>query len=933
MSAPRSERTDARLGTRLLALFVAAALLPVIVSDWLSLASAQRVARELGTEHRARQVRQASRQVFDRLVAGKTLLGSMLQTGTLGSGNGSSPSSVTVRGTRMFIAVAPANPEAGELFEMWTAAARRSTSRLHARTGPASELRTAVQSDGSTRILLGIGRTQQVEWLAEFEPQRLWAPLADAGDDGAWTVVDAHGVVLNRHRGDDFDPARVGDASSDAIDSSARLFMDAEFAAPDWIVSQRSPAPVVHWLGHPLDRWLALVAVLATLVAVLLARWQIGRALVPLRRLLTGTRRMAGGETGVQVALERRDELGALATSFNEMARRVDGQLAALRGLAGIDRAILAGAPIEEVATLVLTQLARAEPGWQASVVLRGAGGEWRHGRLALQGAGRPPRLIGLAPLEVPSAREQAAFDVALAPGPDMRDAPHRFSLPLPPDLGFVLPGPHSGSRVAVLLPLAPDGSDAALLALAAPAPGALDDTTVAGALALRDRLEVAFAARAREHALDWNAHHDSLTGLLNRLGLQQAIDACVVRPDPAFALLAIDLDNFKDVNDGHGHDAGDAVLRGVARRLSDCAGPGCSVARPGGDEFVILMPGADDIAARRLADRAVAALALPLSSGDVSHVLGASIGVAIAPAHGRNREELIRAADVALYAAKAAGRGRAAVFESALDRQARDRVRLVAELRDAITRREFVAYFQPRVRASDGVTTSAEALVRWRHPLRGLLPPGAFIEAAEHSGLIGEIGREMLDAACAQIATWRRAGALIERVSVNVSSRQLDDGSLPDVVRAALVRHGVPATALELEITESLLVGNAEATTVQLSALRALGVRIAIDDFGTGYSSLSALRTLPLDILKIDRAFVKDIGRGAGSEAIVHAIVTLARQLGLGLVAEGIETPEQAAALRALDCDELQGYLFGRPVPAGELDARLRPSLAAAPA
>jgi EAL domain-containing protein (putative c-di-GMP-specific phosphodiesterase class I) len=248
----------------------------------------------------------------------------------------------------------------------------------------------------------------------------------------------------------------------------------------------------------------------------------------------------------------------------------------------------------------------------------------------------------------------------------------------------------------------------------------------------------------------------------------------------------------------------------------------------------------------------------------------------------------------------------------------------MVAELRDAIARREFIAYFQPRVRAADGHVVSAEALVRWRHPQRGLLAPGLFIETAEHSGLIGDIGRYMLDAACAQIAVWRETGVPIERVSVNVSPRQLDDGSLPEEVRAALERNNVPASALELEVTESLLVNGSATITTQLSGLRALGVRIAIDDFGTGYSSLSALRALPVDILKIDRAFVKDLGRDKGSDAIVHTIVTLARQLGLGLVAEGVETQEQAAALRALECDELQGYLFGKPMPHDELAMRL---------
>ena len=279
----------------------------------------------------------------------------------------------------------------------------------------------------------------------------------------------------------------------------------------------------------------------------------------------------------------------------------------------------------------------------------------------------------------------------------------------------------------------------------------------------------------------------------------------------------------------------------------------------------------------------------------------------------------------MAMYTAKDAGRGRHAMFEEPLDARLLERSSLLADLRQAVARKELVLHYQPRVCVTDGSIASAEALIRWRHPTRGLLSPMVFIPLAEESDLIEVIGLWVIRAACAQLARWRREGVPIERLSVNVSPRQLQSGRLIEEVEGALVQHGVPWNMLELEVTESLLVGDARSASEQLGRLRERGVLIALDDFGTGYSSMATLRNLPIDVMKVDRAFVQDLSDDPSALAVTRAILTLAQALGKHTVAEGIETQAQADTLRQLGCDEFQGFLFSKPVPAAEFAALCR--------
>lgn len=317
------------------------------------------------------------------------------------------------------------------------------------------------------------------------------------------------------------------------------------------------------------------------------------------------------------------------------------------------------------------------------------------------------------------------------------------------------------------------------------------------------------------------------------------------------------------------------------------------------------------------LGERLCAALGSPFEARGTAMSLGASVGIAVHPQHGTSRDELIRCADLAMYAAKNLGRRRAVMFTTDLDAEAARRTWLHHDLQRAVERGEWELHYQPRIDARTGVALSAEALVRWRHPDRGLLGPAEFIQAAEETDVIVALGRWALARACAQLAAWRSAGLRLERVAVNVSARQLANFGLVDDVAHALQAHGLRPADLELEVTESVLVHDALVAQQVLQRLRALGVHVALDDFGTGYSSLAYLQHLPIDVMKVDRAFVKDLGASPSADAVIGAIVSLAHSLGKALVAEGVETPAQAARLYAMGCTELQGFLFSRPVAA----------------
>lgn len=407
-------------------------------------------------------------------------------------------------------------------------------------------------------------------------------------------------------------------------------------------------------------------------------------------------------------------------------------------------------------------------------------------------------------------------------------------------------------------------------------------------------------------------AYHDTLTGLGNRELFQRSLEQCLlVRPAAGVALLCMDLDHFKEVNDSFGHNVGDLLLKQVANRLVEVSGADAIVARLGGDEFAILVPGQVDTGFLfELAHRIIAVMGRHYEIDNVNVTVGSSIGIAVFPMHAAGPDELFCNADTALYFAKSGGRGRALLFQPEMTEQVRWKQALRADLADATHRRQFHLVFQPIVDLASNLVCDFEALIRWHHPHRGEVSPSSFVPIAEESGLINEIGDWVLETACAEAAGWpTKVG-----VTVNLSACQFRDQGLPARIEEILQRAGLPAPRLTLEVTESLLLESQQEATRMLTALRNIGVRIALDDFGTGYSSLSYLRTFPLDKIKIDRSFVNDL-ESPTSSAIIRAVVDIAETLGSAVIAEGVETRQQLDGIRKEGCGQAQGYFFSGPV------------------
>ena len=431
---------------------------------------------------------------------------------------------------------------------------------------------------------------------------------------------------------------------------------------------------------------------------------------------------------------------------------------------------------------------------------------------------------------------------------------------------------------------------------------------------------EASLAQKSQE--LAHLARHDALTGLANRtLFMEKAALALarMRRHDEEFAVLMLDLDRFKTVNDSFGHPAGDALLKEIGRRLQDTMRAVDCVARFGGDEFAVLLAPEKDQKGRvtALADRILSACAEPFSLDGHKIVLETSIGIALAPQDGDDADELITHADLALYKAKAEGRNRYCFFAASMEAQARSRRELEEDLRKAIARQEFELHYQTIVDLGGGVVSGVEALVRWQHPRRGLVRPNQFIALAEESGLIVPLGEWILRRACADAMQWP---AHI-RVGINLSPAQFKHGDLLGTLRSALHDTGLPPRRLALEITETVLLEDNAENLALLQEIRKLGVAILLDDFGTGYSSMTYVQMFPFDRIKIDKSFIQNMTQRAADAAIVLAIAGLGRSLDIPTVAEGVETAEQLVALRAAGCSFAQGYLFGRPVPAAELD------------
>jgi diguanylate cyclase (GGDEF)-like protein len=876
---------------------LAAAAMPLAVFALLAYAT---LADRLDVAARGRlteSAKYAGMRVYDRLVAAQTALAAMSAAGLDGR---RPPGDVPLAAREIFRAVATVDHATGlvsgaaDVATLW----RSLLADAHEQADRARRLWwSSAGQAGEGRVLVGV-RDSQHWWIGEVATDFLWGDLRESDSVVTTCVADARGLTL-------MCPPAVRDAGNRPGWRSVQwsLFTRGDFGTIDWVFTRSAAPAQLYFVDLPVEQVAWKAAAFSLLLVVGLALVLVRRTTVPLERLMDGTRRLAQRDWSARVDVAGGDEFGQLAQSFNDMAARVQRQMQALQVQAGIDREILSGLDPSRVLDQVLQRLQALAPAAQAAVLLAPLdGGRWQRVASALA----PAAAVRMDP-DLLAQLESGSTQLS---GPAAERAQALLGLPAtrPPGAGLAV---HAQLARA-------NRRTRALLLLCGPAQ--LDGDNRRELDELADRLAVLLAAAEREHQLRERAVHDSLTGLLNRAGLIDTLARRLQRSEPdAFVLAFIDLDGFKAVNDARGHPVGDALLCAVAELLLGHAGRDAVVARLGGDEFVLLL-GPDRDAADALAALLCRRLAEPFAIGGQTLRIGASIGLVACPDDGHDPVELMRRADLAMYAAKGAGRARHAWFDATMDERVAARAWLQAELPLALQRGQLDVHFQPRVRALNGRLASVEALVRWRHPVRGAIAPQDFIPLAEETGLIEAVGRWVLERSCAQLRRWRDDGVAVPRVAVNVSALQLAVPGFAAEVLATVQRHGLQPSDLEVEITESLFAGDTDEVTAHLAPLREAGVLVALDDFGTGFSSLSSLYRLPVDVLKIDRSFVIDLGRRESADAVARSVVALARALGKHVVAEGVETDDQHRHLLDLGCDELQGYLFARPLPAAEV-------------
>jgi diguanylate cyclase (GGDEF)-like protein/PAS domain S-box-containing protein len=657
-----------------------------------------------------------------------------------------------------------------------------------------------------------------------------------------------------------------------------------------WLVTVGVPTSIAYAALANRLKWGALIIIGALMLAFAIAWLLSGRIVRPLRQLGKDAAVLAGGNLSHRTAVRTPDEVGGLARSFNQMAQALEVRQQRARSARREMRQAK-----DTLATVVDTsQVAFVCVALDQSIVLWSRGAEQMFGYRADEMLSQPPGKLVPPGAE---AEAQALFRRAYN-GETVRDS-------------------HVKRR----------RKDGALLDVRlAAAPMLNPDGTVRNvAFAYEDITD----RKAAEEQLRKLAHYDQLTGLPNRALLQQELGRLLAKDGgkAPTSIVLFDLDEFKDVNDTLGHSTGDQLLIEVGRRLMGVAEERAVVglaSRLGGDEFVVILPNCGDPrCVSEIVDLMLRRLNEPFLINDQLVHLGASAGVAIAPQDGADVEELIANADLALYQAKSAGGRNLRFFMPVLRAQAQARRNLGIELRRAFANNEFEIYFQPQIRLSDNAVVGAEALLRWRHPQRGVLAPGAFIETLAESAIASGVGRWIIRTACEQAAAWRAVGLPLVRVGVNLFPSQAYEEALSQDVMEALRDFALPADALELEITENIALNREDSAVLQ--RLHDEGVKLAFDDFGTGYASLSYLTRLPLSRIKIDRSFVGKITHDAQDAAIVRSLIAMAHNLKLGVIAEGVETSQQADFLLSENCEEAQGFLFAKPLPVEEFEAYLR--------
>ncbi len=699
------------------------------------------------------------------------------------------------------------------------------------------------------------------------------------------------------------------------------LFTEERFAMPGWTIvvsqsEQEALAPIVSFRSIYIP-----MLVLVILTVSFISATQIRRKLAPLAVLKEATQRIAGGDFTGQVSITGNDEFAQLGSAFNSMAGRLERQFKSLRTLAEIDRLILSSFDARYITATVLGRACDLTP---CAVVAMIEFGE-DHACV-----GQVSARFARPDAEVIEERVQLSKDdihrLTRNPHSLLLDCTEEYPTYL---ASLVADRPHT----VLLLPMFIKQHLAAVIVFGYTNEYKAGEEDMGLLRKFADHVAVALSNASWEERLYHQAHYDALTNLPNRALLTDRLEQAIARAQrngSHVGVAFLDLDRFKVVNDSLGHTFGDLLLKEVASLLTKTVREVDTIVRFGGDEFVVIIPDIDQKAdvvfeLGAIAEKIIDAAQHEISIDSHKVHTGMSVGIAVYPRDGEKLDELIKNADIAMYHAKEQGRGQYSFYSPELNAETLRRLTLEHELRNALDNDEFELFYQAKVSASDSTLLGAEALIRWQHPERGLVSPIEFIGVAEETGLIHTIGEWVTQTACSQMKIWRSMGLPEIRIAVNVSSHQFNEGDLAAQVSHILRTTGLNPELLELEVTESIVMADTDKSIETLKRLNAMGIRIAVDDFGTGYSSLSYLRRLPIHTLKIDRSFITDMMDSSDAQSIVSATILLAHQLGLEVVAEGVEASDQQALLKDWGCDELQGYLFSKPLPVGEFEKLLR--------
>ncbi|MGE3530190.1 MAG: putative bifunctional diguanylate cyclase/phosphodiesterase [Steroidobacteraceae bacterium] len=748
--------------------------------------------------------------------------------------------------------------------------------------------------------------------VAALNHDYLWQPTKQSGLYEL-CVKDSQGTTLYCAEADG--SGTDIDAKPEYLSSGWSLFLNAGFGVSDWNISARQLESVALASVVSYKRTLLSAISLTLAFVALLSSITIRRSHRPLEQMIAATRQIADGQFDQSLDVNSGDEYEELAQAFNSMGSQLSRQFRTLSALSEIDRHILASPNLEPVLETMLVRTRGILTCNLAAIALFDTETETL-GRLYVidENNTGAPTLNRMKLISANLLHNGSDWDGYIIHSHDAGSA-------------VLQPVWRQNVQKCLLMPVNTKTRMRAMIIMGYGAGQTIEMEQRQVARDLTDRLAVALTSVEREQTLFHQAHYDSLTLLPNRLLFKDRLEpeiALARRDSSGLALLFLDLDRYKNINDSLGHSVGDHLLQMAATRFKTHLREVDTIARLGGDEFTIIVPQVNQVSdLSKLCERILHSLKQPFVIDGHEHIIGTSIGIAIYPHSGTNAEELLRNADTAMYRAKEVARGSYAFYEEKMNQELKERIQLEKQLRQALAQEELTLYFQPQIDLASGKIIGAEALLRWQHPDHGMISPERFIPIAEETGLIVPMGDWVMRRACAEFNNWRAQGLMLKSISVNVAVPQLHSPEFVEKVTALLDSYQLKPGTLELEVTESTLATDMDKTIEILTQLSNSGVRLAIDDFGTGYSSLSYLQRLPIDVLKIDRAFMPQKFDGK-DQVICDAVLALAHALNKTVIAEGVENAEQMLYLQHHGCQIGQGYFFGRPVTSEEFSGRL---------